>query len=102
MDNGKDISWRRANKYAENLSLGGYSDWRLPTIEELDTLYDPEDGGECNVKKPFQLSSRWVWSSQREGWTSALQYNFYFRGGDRCGVGESDRRRALCVRWSGE
>lgn len=27
-----------ANKYCENLTLGGYDDWRLPNIYELVTL----------------------------------------------------------------
>lgn len=32
--------WDSALSYAENLSLGGYSDWRLPNIKELQTLTD--------------------------------------------------------------
>src|SRR5205807_1728009 len=38
-DNGEDINWREANEYAKKLALGGYSDWRLPTIDELEKLY---------------------------------------------------------------
>lgn len=33
------ISWSAANSYCENLTCWGYSDWRLPTIEELETMY---------------------------------------------------------------
>ena len=43
-DNGSDICWKQANAYAKRLRLGGYSDWRLPTIEELEKLCDPEGG----------------------------------------------------------
>jgi hypothetical protein len=39
-DNGKDVYWRKARKYCRNLRLGGYSDWRLATIEELQGIYD--------------------------------------------------------------
>ena len=39
-DNGNDITWRKAMKYCQNLSLAGYSDWRLPTIDELSSIYD--------------------------------------------------------------
>jgi uncharacterized protein (TIGR02145 family) len=31
-------SWEEAKKYCQNLTLGGYSDWRLPTREELSRL----------------------------------------------------------------
>lgn len=33
------ISWESANAYCENLTLYEYSDWRMPTIEELETMY---------------------------------------------------------------
>lgn len=49
MDNDTGLMWERkgspnpmnhqdAIKYCEDLSLGGYSDWRLPSISELKTL----------------------------------------------------------------
>lgn len=33
------ISWSDANAYCDNLTLYGYSDWRMPTQEELLTMY---------------------------------------------------------------
>jgi len=32
---GHVMDWHEAMAYAKNLRLGGYDDWRLPTIEEL-------------------------------------------------------------------
>ena len=31
----KRYSWEEAKLYAENLRLGGYDDWRLPTRDEI-------------------------------------------------------------------
>ena len=39
-DNGKDLSWKSAIKYCRNLRLAGYSDWRLPSVLELQGIYD--------------------------------------------------------------
>ena len=34
------MSWRQALDYAKSLTLDGKSDWRLPTLFELETLLD--------------------------------------------------------------
>ena len=35
-----EMNWRHALEYAAALSLNGKSDWRLPTLAELETLLD--------------------------------------------------------------
>ena len=94
-DNGKDIDWDGANEYAKNLRLGGYTDWRLPTIDELEKLYDREKG---SIRDPFVLTRDWCWSSTKEGSGSA--WYFYFVSGIRVHVhlAISHSKRALCVR----
>ncbi|GEM_PF-3539417 len=39
-DNGSDINWQDAQGYCRNYRGGGFSDWRMPTHEELGQLYD--------------------------------------------------------------
>ena len=39
-DNGKAVNWQRAKKYCRDLRLARYSDWRLPTTDELQEIYD--------------------------------------------------------------
>jgi hypothetical protein len=36
--------WDRAVQICENYSLGGYNDWRLPDVDELDKLLDSGGG----------------------------------------------------------
>ena len=53
-DNGKDVSWKKAMKYCRDLRFGGYSDWRLATIDELQGIY--EKSAEAPGENP---RSRW-------------------------------------------
>jgi hypothetical protein len=39
-DNGGDVNWHKAITYCRDLRLAGYSDWRLPTLGELEGIYD--------------------------------------------------------------
>jgi hypothetical protein len=97
-DNGWDVNWMEANEYANGLRLGGYSDWRLPTVEELERLYDPAARGACRIRKPFQLGRARLWSSKRLGSQSAWFFNF--KAGRQTPIHEAESRfhRALCVR----
>ena len=39
-DSGAAVNWKDALSYAENLSLAGYDDWRLPNVKELQSIVD--------------------------------------------------------------
>lgn len=69
-DNMGHITWKDARLYCENIILSRHNDWRMPTIEELETLFDDSmDGYETicghNVKSApeVELSCGFVWSS---------------------------------------
>ena len=39
-DSGSGLDWDNALTYAENLTVGGYDDWRLPNVKELQSIVD--------------------------------------------------------------
>lgn len=98
-DNGSAVTQRQAGQHCQNRILGGHSDWRLPSIDELHRLF----GGEPNergfrITGPIKLTG-WVWSSS-QGKEAAEYWALDFGDGARASVvaGDSGLNRALCVR----
>jgi hypothetical protein len=106
-----DLDWNQAKTYCSNLTLGGSSRWRLPSIAELETLYDPSSGTDCHIRPPLHLTGCSVWSSTMldrargsPGWGTTMPCAWYFnfrkgKGNWRTlGPDLFLRTRALCVR----
>jgi hypothetical protein len=70
-DNGSDITWHDAKAYCEDFRGGGYEDWRMPTLEELEGLY------QAKTHRPFIHRTGWIWSSETEG-TTAAYFGFIY------------------------
>jgi hypothetical protein len=107
-NNGSDVNWNQANDYCSNLRLGGFSDWRLPTIDELQDIYDPGidipgqaalNGSEViwHVKGNLKVAGG-HWSSTQKKAEEAWQFDFV--NGNRISYHLYDVSgdRALCVR----
>jgi hypothetical protein len=96
-DNGTDVNWSQANDYCANLRLGGYSDWRLPPIEELQGIYDTNAGVQ-HVKGNLKLSGNFLWSSSQN--SAGRAWYIHLRNGKRYSMilRDSANDRALCVR----
>ena len=102
-DNGADFNWQGAKSYCENYHGGGYSDWRMPTQDELAGLYDgaktykSDCGYRAHLTKLIRLTCSWAWASETRVSDAA---NFDFDGGDRYWIHQSsdNSSRALPVR----
>ena len=110
-DNGTDVNWKQATDYCRNLRLADNSDWRLPSIDELQCIYDPNanvDGKDTfrydsHAKGELQLSNEWFWSTS-QGNAPWKAWAFYFNSGERALalLDAGGVKRALCVRRSGQ
>jgi hypothetical protein len=120
-DSGKEVSWHKATKYCRKLRLAGYSDWRLATINELESLvnlqvYATEYVGGSDIlhhNNDLQVSGGLLltygrqWSStpviEADGRPSGAGFwAFWFDEGRRWkgfeDWAEGDTMNALCVR----
>lgn len=85
-DNGENIDWTSAGKYCENYRGGGYTDWRLPTVKELSTLYNRDKEGikpKCCPVCPDMRFTSCIRLSCCSLWSSDF-YNSKVYGFDLC------------------
>ncbi|MEI6609058.1 MAG: caspase family protein, partial [Deltaproteobacteria bacterium] len=86
-DNEAVINWQGAKSYCENYSGGGYTDWRMPTQNEVGGLYDAGKTyqteclglfGKFNIHltELVRLTCHWVWTSETRGAEAAV-FGFY-------------------------
>lgn len=73
-DNGSKIEWAIAYRYCKNYRGGGYKDWRLPTQEELSSLYDSSAKGNngYSLTPLITLSDNTAWASETRGEEAAV------------------------------
>jgi uncharacterized caspase-like protein len=107
-DNGSDINWQGAKSYCENYRGGGYTDWRLPTQDELAGLYDQAKTyrcdcaetaiGDIHLTELIHLTCIDPWTSETRGSEAAF---FNFQGGLRLWTPQWNvsNTRALPVRY---
>ena len=85
-DNGSKINWANAKSYCENYRGGGYTDWRMPTQDELAGLYNKGigytpvcaasgDTAKVHLANLITVSCWWVWASETRG-SEAVPFSF--------------------------
>ncbi|MEN6421433.1 MAG: OmpA family protein [Smithella sp.] len=101
-DNGSNIKWEAAHAYCENYSEGGYDDWRLPTKDELQGLYNRLIFGNngFHLTKLITLTGSFPWTSDVQGSQAAVvgfgyDRDIWFRESQN----HKSRNRVLPVRY---
>ena len=75
----KSTNWYDAKKWVLALHDFAGGGWRMPTMEELKTLW--QKGEKCNMK-PFLITTGcWVWSGETKGSSLAWGYDYHFAPG---------------------
>jgi hypothetical protein len=98
-DNGSFSYYHDAKSYCESYRGGGYSDWRMPTEDELAGLYNEKRKNVHGhyVTDLIEITNDFVWASEASGSEAAI---FSFDTGKRSCYDTSDGifARALPVR----
>ncbi|MCX5828040.1 MAG: DUF1566 domain-containing protein [Deltaproteobacteria bacterium] len=83
-DNGSGISWKKAESYCVNYRGGGYTDWRMPTLDELKGLYESSKSrpAVCNTVYNIHVATELIdltcyapWASETRG-SEAAYFSF--------------------------
>ena len=72
----KPTNWYDSKKWVLSLYDFAGGGWRMPTMEELNTLW--QKGKKCNIK-PFLITTGcWVWSGETKGSSLAWGYDYSY------------------------
>ncbi|BAF73177.1 DUF1566 domain-containing protein [Sulfurovum sp. NBC37-1] len=93
------ITQPRAKEYCSELQLGGYSDWRLPTIHELLTIVDYNRVSPA-IPKAFSYieDESFYWTSTRVADEDDAFWGVNFKRGASSKASEYYDRYVRCVR----
>ena len=77
-------TWTGALSYADNLTLGGHDDWRLPNINELESLVNaqvPDQSVWLNTQGFTNVQPNYYWSSTTLTWDSSIAWYVHMADG---------------------
>ncbi len=90
-DLGKCLNWWQSAQYVKELKTGGYTDWRMPDIWEIFSIYDDTKSNvlawDEDPTQPLHLDKQfargaayWYWVSdmQETDLTDCCAYSYYF------------------------
>ncbi len=78
----ENMEWEDAKKWVRELNVrghAGYSNWRLPTVEEATSLLEPGESNGLFIDPVFSNYQEWIWTGDEYGSEGA--WGVYFGGG---------------------
>ncbi|WP_296824897.1 DUF1566 domain-containing protein, partial [Sulfurovum sp.] len=96
--NYSDTSGDTAATYCANLTLGGHSDWRLPTSEELYGIVDLGQFSPAINPVFTHTASGHYWSSTSNANSANFAWNVYFNYGGQSNGAKGNNDYVRCVR----
>ena len=92
-------TWKNAKRYCRNLSLAGYSDWRLPSYNELLTIVDYDRYDPAIIPLFTNVTSNnGYWSSSECVPVAKYAWQVYFYNGYANDDSKSNEYFVRCVR----
>jgi hypothetical protein len=103
---GGELTFEKATVYCESLTLGGFSDWRLPSVHELFSIINLQFSNPALNVSVFPKSSAEYWWSGTVQWNDASKVWVTNSGGgvgnhgkaETIGAGGSKRYHVRAVR----
>ncbi|MFO7883243.1 MAG: DUF1566 domain-containing protein [Desulfobacteraceae bacterium] len=96
-DDGVNKSWSDACAYCDTLVLDGHDDWRIPEVEEFNSIVDYTDYDPAIFTEVFNSSSSYYWSGSMPAYTDGAWY-VDFRSGYVDGYDNANDHYVRCVR----
>ncbi|HNZ65298.1 MAG TPA: DUF1566 domain-containing protein [Smithella sp.] len=98
-DNGANINWHDAKLYCEQYNGGSYTDWRMPTIDELADLYDhgKEQTSGYHIIDFITITRALQWSSDTDG-SNMVAVLYFYDGETVWNIPSTSSYRVLPVR----
>jgi hypothetical protein len=102
-DAGRELAWEAAQRRCSELALDTAEAWRLPSIEELASLYSesqrqPCGDGICRVDPAVDLTSPYQWSATARGEGRRVYFDFRHASELAPLLRRDLTRSALCTR----
>jgi TonB family protein len=99
---GSNLNWNDAQRYCRSSRVAGHTDWRLPSLQELQAI---SGAGAFIGRGKFETSEPWLWSatlaSAAGGQSTATVFYSGFGGGQQEDVPITNQYCAVCVRRAG-
>ncbi|MEA2049456.1 MAG: DUF1566 domain-containing protein [Campylobacterota bacterium] len=94
------VSQTDAEKYCKNLALGGYSNWRVPTVDEYEYIINRKRDDEIMIDRSFRyILQDGYWTSDRT-WRNFGRWGYYiyFKSGSAYYENRTYSKYIRCIR----